>query len=113
MAFTIRDEEGGIPARPPEGLVYIPGNWSRIANDASLGTNAFALYIDLVAHLQREDESPVRSLVSAFDYRDWDPSTLSRAFTELRKKGFITLVGGDTLKTADSIRVQTFGELPK
>lgn len=110
MAFTIRDEDGGIPAKKE----YVPGKHSRTAAwDAALGGNALFLYMDLVSHLQLSDGSPVRSLVSTVCYRDWEQSALSRAFTELRRKGFITLVGGDTLKTADSIRVQTFGELPK
>ena len=72
------------------------------------------MYLDLLALLQTHEDCRFFSLMKAVSLRrEWDSGALSKTLTELRKKGFVSLIGSDTMKTATELRLNTFGELPR
>ena len=113
MAFVLTDEAGGRPTPPTEGTFCIPRSFTPTAVEAKVGINASNLYYQLIYQLQTHEDCSFASLSSAMEQFPMEASALSRAFTELRDKGFASLFGGNTLRTATAIRLNTFGELPR
>lgn len=117
MAFVLTDETGN--PNPPTGSggnVLLPPDFLKRTDEAKMGAKGFQLYLELLAVLQLSTAPFYQSLghsVAVAGCREWSRSALSKAFNELLDKGFVTLDGGDTLRTATAIRLNTFGELPR
>ena len=108
MSFTLTDEKGGRPSKTGTAPTILPPGLVE-AFEAGLGIDSLRLYADLLQKLQHGDELAFRSLAKAAEGLGLDRVTLSRAFTQLCQRGLLTIDGGDDLKSAEFVRVNTFG----
>lgn len=95
-------------------MLLLSPNFLKRTDKKKLGVKAFQLYMELLVVLQHCSAPFYPSLgyaVTAAGHGKWHRSALSKAFNELLEKGFVTLDGGDTLRTATAVRLNTFGEL--